>query len=448
MFRRHKALVGRMPGVRYHSSSNNASRISHRAQPRQPGSSFRPRRGSAGGSATPSSSALSHQQANLSHLPSVPILNTHPSIIVADAFFAGDRPLLELTVPPSQRRSVQQAQSQQQSLDELLDEALQWFDPKQATKEGVSSQNVAAEAQAELDKQTPFIPPQEPQRRKLSQRRRRLAPRHDAAQQFLQSMHQRLEHQDENARLALDKFFHSGQKLSELLPSAKQAKTGRSVRGRGKVLTAEDVQELLQITSAAMEHWSDENGSTKLFTMEKDPNTGVWTSTENANLPSSSTSKTAAPELDESDLVEEHVIVLDQHGRQQFLGGAAPHDDGGNVDDGASLAQAISQFVRSLPEDVALEGRSSSNSSLKPGQRPKGGTGRRITLGPRLLANRGGRSVPRVHRTLDQLLGWTSIRADSVKKKRRRKVSCAISEPLFSNLQLTLRSQMSKHKWV
>lgn len=458
MFRRPRVLMGRLPHIRYSSSnsasSNNSHRVSSRLQPRQPGSSFRPRRGSTASPSHPQATGSSNSNAltHNSNLPSVPILSTDPSIIVSDAFFAGDRPLLELAVPPSQRQSA--VQDPRQSLDEMLDEALQWFDPRKQQQQPSSStkpapaKTVAAEAQAELEKQTPFVSPQEPERRKLSFRRRRLAPRHGQAQHFLQTMHQRLDHADQDARLALDKFFAAGQKLSEVLPSAKaSSRRGRSP-GKGKVLTAEDVQELLQITSAAMEHWSADSGSAKLFTMEKDPQSGVWTSTENSSdsnalAPSEPASpfkaddaSAAQDELEESDLLEDHVIVLDQHGRQQFIGGVEKGDysSSSNSQDAASsssLAQAISHFVRNLPEDVALERQQQQHShqasSRKPGQRPLGGMGRRITLGPRLSATRGVRAVPRVHRTLEQLLGWTGIRADSVKKKRKRKVRCCAS---------------------
>lgn len=391
-------------GARYNSSK--AARLP--AQPRQPGGSFRPRNAAGGASST-------------RPLPSVPLVSVHPLTIVADAFFAGDKPLLELNVPLSERQDSSKPSEERQSLDEMLDQAMQWYEPSsrpQTETTPASSQTSSLEAERQISRSTPFVPPSQQSKHNSQQakadRRRKLAAHHrDQTEQFLKAMHRRLHHSSADARLALDNLFASGQKLAELLPES-------STQEKAKTLTAQDVKELIDITAAAMEHWSSENGPPRLFTMEKDPDTGVWSTAENkAAEPSCETQHDRVAPFEElDDVSESHVIVLDETGHRQVFSSdnASPQP----TRQPHSLSAAITHFIRSLPNEQqdALD----HDTANRLGKRQPG-VGRRIPLGPRIIALPGGRSVPRVRRSPQQLLGWTgTVHADSVKKKRRKKV--------------------------
>lgn len=353
----------------------------------------------------------------------------------------------------------------------MLEDALEWFDPRHSSQgksaasasgsEPTVKREPAAAATEELSRHTPFVAPHQHHKRKLSQRRQRLMARFDQAEHFLSSVHTRLDHPSQDARMALDSFFHHGQKLADLLPSKKDKQLSSAQQGsssssskEAKQLTAEDVAELMHITQAAMEHWkTDSDGSSRLFTMEKDADTGVWSTTEGNPSAKPASSNAAHMTVDEdadSDLdlaadEGEQILVVDHRGNQQMFGSDFnnPAADSSRTSSKVpqSLAQAISSFVNALPSETAHEQPASPSSSTPAvassastasptaresidGKRPAGGMGRRISLGPRLSTIRGGRAIPRVRRSLEQLLGWTSagIRADSVKKKRKRKV--------------------------
>lgn len=372
------------------------------------------------------------------HLPAVPVLHAPPTLIATDSLFAQHRPLLEVRIPKNKRRTAT-AQSQQAPPEQgnpFLDELTgQSNDPVENLQLGpVDTQNTAAAKY--LATRTAFSPPlaPEPPASEPSTKDKDLAylspfskqaafkskypqsPSFLAGQfsSFLKRVNSKLNTEEQQA---LDAFFQSNEPVEDAVKRHNDSRyaSTKHIKDEGFAAAIEAAKHFISLLP------SIEVQGGKAYRLNKS-NDGEWVAEEmdsfapgEMQLGGEGSAVAYVEQLpDGTPLVEEdgvEIIDLTKAGNgsehlSSILGmlQKAFVKPGQDKSSEFSTEQIISdnKLASILLEDGGVRNPS----------------GNRFPLGPRNLARRGVRSIPGMH-----------INLDSVKRKRKTKVSPLSSSP-------------------